>query len=379
MSTQLELMFDLLQQEVEQLIADLARENSDDLLHSNDAFAIDVQIRSEYSNPIPDDSHFTTTQCDLYINQHLVTVDIDSGAAISVITKPLLDCLGYVATGPSDIIIRVVTGAPEEPIGVISNLPIRTHNMIIPTTAHIIESDNWRLILGNDWLHQLNASIDYGEECLTLHHQSNVIKLPLTFVRKKESKEKEKVDPIVIGSLPNSIESESEELIKSRDQWYLSESDNNSDIKVIIDEEIQPIYTRPYTYSPPEVRDIFMANIKIKQVIAGQPITKGGSRCTFNCDIENHHVHTYCKACKQNLPYGRIVHDCVIGFSPGKIRPVMNPVYLANTPWWKEPEKVVTNNREHYAQHYYKQSVKYSNTCQYGQRTFGKFVNLNQY
>ena len=92
-----------------------------------------------------------------------------------------------------------------------------------------------------------------------------------------------------------------------------------------------------------------MGNIKIKQVIANQPISTGGSRCTFDCDIENHHIHTYCKACQRNLPYGTIVHDCVVGFSREKIRPPMDPCYLISTPWWKEPAAIqAKNSHSHY-------------------------------
>ena len=93
--------------------------------------------------------------------------------------------------------------------------------------------------------------------------------------------------------------------------------------------------------------NIYRENIKVKQVIANQPITKGGSQCTFNCDTENHHLHTYCKACKKNLSYGIIEHDCIIGFGPGKIQPDMDTNYLINDLWWEEPEKVKQENAYH--------------------------------
>ncbi|GET58865.1 hypothetical protein GLOIN_2v1882338 [Rhizophagus irregularis DAOM 181602=DAOM 197198] len=37
------------------------------------------------------------------------------------------------------------------------------------------------------------------------------------------------------------------------------------------------------------LENMYLENIKIKQVIAGQPINHGGSRCTMECDTENHH------------------------------------------------------------------------------------------
>jgi hypothetical protein len=101
-----------------------------------------------------------------------------------------------------------------------------------------------------------------------------------------------------------------------------------------------------------DLENMYAQNIQIKQVIANQPITRGGSRCDFSCDIENHHVHTYCKMCKKNLFYGITIHDCIIGFSRGKIRPDMNPEYLINTPWWKEPKQVEQENSVRYLRNF---------------------------
>ena len=88
-----------------------------------------------------------------------------------------------------------------------------------------------------------------------------------------------------------------------------------------------------YKCTKDEMNKIYRENIKVKQVIANQPITKGGSQCTFNCDTENHHLHTYCKACKKNLPYGITEHNCIIEFRPGKIQPDMDTNYLINDLW----------------------------------------------
>jgi hypothetical protein len=96
------------------------------------------------------------------------------------------------------------------------------------------------------------------------------------------------------------------------------------------------------------LENMYLENIKIKQVIAGQPINHGGSRCTMECDTENHHVHTYCTMCKKNLFYGTAIHDCIIGFTLGKIRPDMNPKFLINNQWWKEPQAVQLENNINY-------------------------------
>jgi hypothetical protein len=105
-----------------------------------------------------------------------------------------------------------------------------------------------------------------------------------------------------------------------------------------------PVPTPAYTYTFQELNEIYAENISIKQVIAHQPIERGGSKCTFECDIENHHIHTYCKNCKRNLQYGLNIHDCEIGIELGKIHPDMRSDFLISTPWWKEPEMLQQQN-----------------------------------
>ena len=102
----------------------------------------------------------------------------------------------------------------------------------------------------------------------------------------------------------------------------------------LLDDWFKPIITIVEYQSPlEEMQDIYRANIKIKQVITGQPINSRGSKCNYSCDIENHHLHIYCKACKMNLPYNTVEHECIIGYKLDQIQPDMDPKYLDNQIW----------------------------------------------
>ena len=61
-------------------------------------------------------------------------------------------------------------------------------------------------------------------------------------------------------------------------------------------------------------------------------------------DTENHHIHTYCKDCKRNLPYDTTIHNCIVGVKSGQKHPDMNPNFLVNIPWWNEPLIVQQEN-----------------------------------
>ena len=102
--------------------------------------------------------------------------------------------------------------------------------------------------------------------------------------------------------------------------------------------------TTAYTYTREEVLELYAANLKEKNVVANQPITRGGSKCTDACDTENHHIHTYCKMCKRNLWHGTVIHNCTFGFGSGEIHPEMDPQFIKNKPWWKEPLAVQHHN-----------------------------------
>jgi hypothetical protein len=147
-------------------------------------------------------------------------------------------------------------------------------------------------------------------------------------------------------------------------EWYisspeLSQTDSEENIEIIMPaNQEEQLNFGAFSCTQEEYNQIFNDNIKVKNVIANQPIRKGGSKCTSTCDMGNHHTHFYCKMCKTNLPYGRISHDCVIGFEPGKIRPEMISEFLINELWWKEPclvqiEKYVSPRYFNYLRHLY--------------------------
>ena len=126
------------------------------------------------------------------------------------------------------------------------------------------------------------------------------------------------------------------------DDWgnsYPSDDENNENRQVD-----NFVHTIAYTFTREEFLNIYRPYIQVKQVIAGQPITRGGSKCDASCDIYNHHLHTYCKMCQKNLPYGTIVHDCKVGLEPGKIHPGMDPKALVNHQWWEEPPAIQMEN-----------------------------------
>jgi hypothetical protein len=127
--------------------------------------------------------------------------------------------------------------------------------------------------------------------------------------------------------------------------WSEARTQQEQEIKELFSITVKPEYSFPELLKW-SFRDLLEENIVTKHVVANQPIRKGGSKCTWECDEENHHQHNYCKLCKRNLPYGVKWHqNCKYGFERD-VRPPFNPDYLFKFIYWKEPEAVVRENEE---------------------------------
>lgn len=93
-----------------------------------------------------------------------------------------------------------------------------------------------------------------------------------------------------------------------------------------------------YRYTQKEITYLFKANIKVMEMdLSGNTVN-----ITDNMDVP--HMHAMCTLCHKNITNGDYIHDCIMGFIPGKIHPEMNPDYLVNTPFWKEPLMVQQEN-----------------------------------
>ena len=123
-----------------------------------------------------------------------------------------------------------------------------------------------------------------------------------------------------------------EEEVNNSDDSFNQWSDHRSEENERMEDLANVPVNSSWTPTREELEVLYLSAMKIKQVIAGQPITRGGSRCDYTCDTENHHVHTYCTICKRNFLYGTTIHSCTMEFELGQIHPVMNSKYLVNHP-----------------------------------------------
>jgi hypothetical protein len=128
------------------------------------------EAESNYANQPSKRRKTTAMKCEIMIGKEPVTAVIDSGAAASIVTDKLMKRLGYTPTGPSGVVVVTTSGVRVKPLGVIKDFPISVNHLKMPTTIEVLESTDQVLLLGNDWLYEVGAIVNWRKGILTVHH-----------------------------------------------------------------------------------------------------------------------------------------------------------------------------------------------------------------
>ena len=100
-------------------------------------------------------------RCHVNIKRNSVVAIIDTEATISIMIKKLMNKLGLVIQESSQVIIITANGQRERALGVIKNVPLVIHGILIKTTFQIIESTDETLLLGIDWCKKNKVNVDF--------------------------------------------------------------------------------------------------------------------------------------------------------------------------------------------------------------------------
>ena len=135
----------------------------------------------------------TAMRTELEVEDQLVNVIIDTGAAISVITDKLRRRLNIPMYGKSKFRCTIANGQKIAALGK-ANITIRYKDELeILKEVEVIESKEKDLILGNDIWKLFNAKINFEEHTLEVEDQGETITIPVGYEREVmyESEESE--------------------------------------------------------------------------------------------------------------------------------------------------------------------------------------------
>jgi hypothetical protein len=110
---------------------------------------------------------------------------VDTGAATCAITSNLLEETPYKINQSSNTRCIMANGLRIASLGK-AEIEIEIGDIITPIIVEVIESDDWTLIIGNDFLKEWNSNIDFDSQILTLQDNEITLKLPVTYTRQKK-------------------------------------------------------------------------------------------------------------------------------------------------------------------------------------------------
>jgi hypothetical protein len=113
------------------------------------------------------------------IEKTVVTFIIDTGAGICLISKVLLDRLGWSIDEMSDVTLVVADGSQSPVLGLVKAVPVTFGLCTIPIDMIVTESTSYDVILGTSWLELANATINLHQASLTISHCGQKHTVPL--------------------------------------------------------------------------------------------------------------------------------------------------------------------------------------------------------
>jgi hypothetical protein len=81
------------------------------------------------------------------------------------------------------MIVVTANGARTRSLGIVDDVPVIIGKIEIPTSFQVLESRDEILILGNDWLRNSNANMDWEKSTLTIRKDRTTIRIPITFTK----------------------------------------------------------------------------------------------------------------------------------------------------------------------------------------------------
>ncbi|KAG9298615.1 hypothetical protein G9A89_012683 [Geosiphon pyriformis] len=120
-----------------------------------------------------------TIYIDAKINGHSIKLILNSGSAGSIITRQLMDQLGYQVDQAASVRIITADGTTKTPIGEIDNLPIKINGIIVPIKVLVMETTQYQALIDNNWLFKTNVTLDWTTQELQISQNGQHAQVPV--------------------------------------------------------------------------------------------------------------------------------------------------------------------------------------------------------
>ncbi|GBC09218.1 hypothetical protein RclHR1_00870009 [Rhizophagus clarus] len=110
---------------------------------------------------------------------------IDTGAAASAISSSLLNETQFKITEKSNTRCIIADGSRVASLGK-TEIEIEIGEIITPILVEVIDSIDWTLIIGNNFLAEWSSNIDFESKTMTLQDEDYIIRIPISYYRHKK-------------------------------------------------------------------------------------------------------------------------------------------------------------------------------------------------
>ena len=122
---------------------------------------------------------YTSTYVTYQITNYPVNAIVDTGAGSSIITKHVLEHLGWDIEEPARTILVIIDRSKSTSLGEVQEVPITFRNEMITINMIVTVSETYQIILGNNWLMKAKANINLEAETMTFTSRGRRFRVPV--------------------------------------------------------------------------------------------------------------------------------------------------------------------------------------------------------
>lgn len=113
----------------------------------------------------------TSAYATCQIEDKVVSVIIDTGAGVCLLSKPMLDRLEWEIEASTKLTITVADGHEAVPLGRVFSVPVKFGPATINMDMIVVDTTSYELVLGNDFFKKTKAVIDLNAEKMRIRHR----------------------------------------------------------------------------------------------------------------------------------------------------------------------------------------------------------------
>jgi hypothetical protein len=163
---------------------------------------VEVNKITEVEEQEEEEDEHTSLTATCQVEDVVVTTVIDTGSGVSIVSKPMMDRLGWEIEAETKRRFIVADGHKAVPLGRIFNVPIKFGPVTLPVHVLVVDTDSYDLVIGMDWLTKANATIDTNAMKMRIEIRGRRFEVPVNSRRgvrpKMESDEESEDDQILV-------------------------------------------------------------------------------------------------------------------------------------------------------------------------------------